>query len=268
MYNISTLLPLALSTIALFISYLFAQGKAPRTISTNLSAISFLHKWHGLQDPTKEFLVNKLVAGAYRLRPLSDLRLPITKPILQSLIKALESLLKGYNCTLFQTMFAFAFHTYARIGEITISGNYSRNVLALSDVSLITTRSQILEAKVAFRHFKHNLTGAVHYISFRATAGPYCPVSLLIQYLRKRGNTSGMLFCDVTGNPIRRTNFDTQLKSALSFCGLSPQGYKGHSFRIGAATTAAEEGVPDSIIRLRGRWKSDAFKKYIRVATN
>ena len=41
--------------------------------------------------------------------------------------------------------------------------------------------------------------------------------------------------------------------------------YKGHSFRIGAASPAAECGYSETQIRLLGRWKSDAFKKYIRL---
>ena len=48
---------------------------------------------------------------------------------------------------------------------------------------------------------------------------------------------------------------------------LDPNRYKGHSFRIGAATYAAEQGVSDDKIRHSGRWKSDAFKKYIRITS-
>ena len=41
--------------------------------------------------------------------------------------------------------------------------------------------------------------------------------------------------------------------------------YKGrHSFRIGAATFAAENGYSDAQIRLMGRWQSDVYRKYIR----
>lgn len=46
--------------------------------------------------------------------------------------------------------------------------------------------------------------------------------------------------------------------------GLSPHLYTGHSFRIGAATTAAECGVLDSTIQMLGRWSSMAYKTYIR----
>ena len=39
----------------------------------------------------------------------------------------------------------------------------------------------------------------------------------------------------------------------------------GHSFRIGAATAAATAHIPDHIIQLLGRWKSDSYKRYIRT---
>lgn len=39
----------------------------------------------------------------------------------------------------------------------------------------------------------------------------------------------------------------------------------GHSLRIGAATTAAEQGVSTEIIQALGNWKSDAYRRYIRT---
>ena len=39
------------------------------------------------------------------------------------------------------------------------------------------------------------------------------------------------------------------------------------SFKIGAATYAAKQGVTDDKITHSGRWKSDAFKKYIRITS-
>ena len=45
---------------------------------------------------------------------------------------------------------------------------------------------------------------------------------------------------------------------------LDTSRYKGRSFRIGAASLAAGKGFSDAQIRTLGRWKSDAFKLYIR----
>ena len=197
-----------------------------------------------------------------------DLRLPITYPILLSLVQSLESLLHGYSKTLYQALFMFAFFTYARIGELTVTSKHLPSVLLIEDVAFITSNTSIREVKVTFRRFKHNLTGLPHYISFKAVKGLLCPVSKLMEYLQLRGNKPGPLFCNSNLSPILRRQFDCQLHSALSFCGLSSKCYKGHSFRIGKATFDAENNVPDSVIRARGRWKSEAFKKYIRVSTN
>lgn len=39
-----------------------------------------------------------------------------------------------------------------------------------------------------------------------------------------------------------------------------------HSFRIGGASAAASSGVPDSIIKILGRWSSDCYRRYIRIS--
>ena len=56
-----------------------------------------------------------------------------------------------------------------------------------------------------------------------------------------------------------------QLTACLSHAGYDCSQYKCHSFRIGAATTAATRGFTDAQIQTMGRWRSAAFRRYIRI---
>uniref|UniRef100_A0A1X7VW89 Tyr recombinase domain-containing protein n=1 Tax=Amphimedon queenslandica TaxID=400682 RepID=A0A1X7VW89_AMPQE len=72
----------------------------------------------------------------------------------------------------------------------------------------------------------------------------------------------------VDGQPLERTRLVEKVRRALSRAGLPAENFAGHSFRIGAATTAAAVGVEDSTIQALGQWKSSAFKFYIRPSTD
>jgi hypothetical protein len=65
------------------------------------------------------------------------------------------------------------------------------------------------------------------------------------------------------GAALTRTTFVDQVRRALSRAGVRAKEYAGHSFRRGGATSLRLAGVPDSLIQLLGRWKSDAFRTYI-----
>ena len=53
------------------------------------------------------------------------------------------------------------------------------------------------------------------------------------------------------------------LRHLLQNAGFQPTAYASHSFRIGAATTAAAAGLPSWLIQTLGRWSSDCYKNYI-----
>ena len=48
------------------------------------------------------------------------------------------------------------------------------------------------------------------------------------------------------------------MKEALAAVGVDQSAYSGHSFRSGAATTAASQGIGDATIKMLGRCKSNA----------
>ena len=55
------------------------------------------------------------------------------------------------------------------------------------------------------------------------------------------------------------------LTTLFHLSGLDDSQYAGHSFSIGAATSAAAANIPDHLIKLLGRWSSDCYQRYIRT---
>lgn len=95
-----------------------------------------------------------------------------------------------------------------------------------------------------------------------------CPVAAVLAYLAVRPVQQGPLFLLANGTPLSREHLVTRIRIALASTGLDVSGYTGHSFRIGAATAAAIAGLSDSTIQLLGRWKSDAFTRYLRTSVS
>ena len=120
--------------------------------------------------------------------------------------------------------------------------------------------------KLTFENFKHNYNQRPCSLEIYRQS-MICPVQLLSDYLVLRGSRPGAIFISHLGNPVSRDAFATQLQRAFLHCGLDTSKYKSHSFRIGAASHAAEKGYSDAQIRALGRWKSNAFLKYLRVST-
>lgn len=97
------------------------------------------------------------------------------------------------------------------------------------------------------------------------TNNDLCPVAALAAYTTIRGNHKGPFFVLENQAPLTREQFVKLTKEKLAAAGIDSSFYSGHSFRIGAATTAAACGVEDSLIQTLGRWKSAAYLLYVRV---
>lgn len=92
-----------------------------------------------------------------------------------------------------------------------------------------------------------------------------CPVAAMLGYMVLRGGHRGLMFQFADGRYLTRERFVMQLRQALAATGNEARHYAGHSFRIGAATTASLCGLQDSLIKTLGRWESSAYMVYIRT---
>ena len=78
------------------------------------------------------------------------------------------------------------------------------------------------------------------------TGGPLCPVAATLTHMVPRKPSKGLLFHVTDGRPLTRVHCVSQVREALEQVGIEYSKYAGHSFRIGAATTAAAKGIQDS----------------------
>lgn len=97
------------------------------------------------------------------------------------------------------------------------------------------------------------------------TGKELCPVASILAYLSLRGQGPGPLFRFRDGKPLTRPRLVFKLREALQAAGIDCAAYSGHSFRAGAATTAARQGISDTTIKMLGRWKSSAYQLYIKT---
>lgn len=262
-------LPISTKDVGRFIAWLFEQGLAPATIRARACHLAHFHKMEGHEDPLKNYFIQKLLQGCSKLRPGGDTRLPITRDLLHKIIRALGFVVpsKTLQITL-EAMFLLAFHAFLRVGEITSSASaHNPNLLMRKHVTFMGNPTNAVS--VTFSTYKHSHSGHPTTLHIAAAgAGQPDPVGALETYMQvtKQLTPNDPLFL-YRGKPLTRLVFSDYLNRALRFSGVDPQFYKSHSFRIGAATTAALNGVSDQSIKAWGRWSSDAYQRYIRIST-
>ena len=119
--------------------------------------------------------------------------------------------------------------------------------------------------KIHLKQSNCNQFGAGVDIVIGRTGCALCPVSALLSYISLRQDRPGAFFRNLEGRPITKAWFVSRIRAVLAVLGFPQHEYAGHSFRIGAATSAALAGIEDSTIQGLGRWQSAAFLQYIRM---
>ncbi|XP_075037430.1 uncharacterized protein LOC142098485 [Mixophyes fleayi] len=241
----------------------YSEGDSRTTMASTLAGISFMAKLHGYPDVTKGFLINKALRGWGRVRPShADTRLPITSNILEDLIGNVGSVtLDSYEKLLFSLAFSMAYFGAFRISELVArSRGHQESGLRVEHVSL---GEGILACKIV--KSKTDQSGRGSWVQLTSQQPCLiCPVRLASLFMSKRPHAN-LFLCHANGIPLTKYQFATILKRTLQSINLNSTLYGTHSFRIGAATSAALAGSSSEAIKALGRWKSAAFKSYVRI---
>ena len=152
-----------------------------------------------------------------------------------------------------------------RLGEVVVKSKcLADTVIQQEDVSFEFSNNTPSSVVILLRIFKTNKKKDLFQIHLKAsTNSNMCPVLAVHHYLKTFDHISGLLFQFIGDEPVSYAFVSKHLHNTVSLIGYNPSLYKGHSFQIGAATRAAQQGVSENCIQKMGRWNSDAVRRYI-----
>ena len=256
----SAKLPFSQAQISYYIAHMHNNNLKWSTIATQLSAISHYHKLEGLPDPTATYKTSKLMTGVRKTQNHPpDARQPITRKILLGLIAGLHACTTDrYQQLLYSGLFTMMYYACLRASEVLLTDN-TKHMLQLSNLVALPNKSY----KLHFTSYKHATSDCGSTIYIISTGKQDCPVHHLSKYLNVRGTNTGPLFMS-HGAPVTRHQFNKVLGHCLKYLNIPAANYNTHSFRIGRTTDMAITGIPHATIQLIGRWKSNAYLKYVR----
>ncbi|KAJ1026035.1 hypothetical protein NDA18_003695 [Ustilago nuda] len=250
----------------LLIEWTTSQHTSGKTYGSIKRDLTIVKSWHiDLGLSTAAFDSERLARVARGLKrvigdPLPIAKLAITLPLLCQLLCALPMVWPSrHNCQMFRAAFCLAFACFLRSGELTWEAQGTHNMLTVGSVSFAADRSY---ATVTIPASKTDPFWQGATLTAPAVPLSTCAVSALRVVCGLRPPSSPLLLLD-DDRPFDRSSFVATLRQCLATCGVEPSAYSGHSFRHGAATWAASNGVDDTTIRGLGRWRSACFHRYI-----
>ena len=262
--------PLSELVLGRYVAYLASKSMSYVSIRVYLSGLRFMQIAYGLPDPSLSSFchLEYVLRGIRKSTPIHKRprRLPVTPHTLRLLFRVWSRPPVSQDKVMLWAACCTGFFGFLRSGEFTCpSMNAYSNLMLSADDVRVDSHSNPSFVTIHLRHSKTDIFGVGATIYLGCVDGPICPVKALLAYLVLRGPGPGPLFVFQDGSPLSRSLLVTAVRSALDSQGLDVRGFNGHSFRIGAATTAAACGMEDSLIQSLGRWKSSAFTSYIQT---
>eukprot|EP00741_Cyanophora_paradoxa_P010356 tig00020531_g10020.t1 len=246
---------------------------APSSVRTYMYAVQSLHVDSGFRTfMSSSPRLQRALKGIEHASPASDRprRLPITPEILSRLLQQSLTEPNGpHDSLLLATTFSTAFFGFLHAGKIcaTRSPADPTRLFLRRDLSFHESPATPPFARLRLKASKTDQAWSGVDVDLPHVDDPVCAHCALRRLVDAFAHCPGdFLFCHGDGRPLHRSAFSAALVSWLVAAKVpAAQHLQPHSFRIGAATAAAEAGMPAYAIQLLGRWKSDAFLVYIRT---
>lgn len=177
------------------------------------------------------------------------LRLPITAGIMRRLKLVWQSQGNSFDRSMLWVVACTCFFGFLRVGEATVPAQSAFDPsihLSIGDVS-VDSQTHPRAVMLRLKALKCDPLRKGINITLGRTDGVLYPVAVLLSYIVHRNLSPGPLFRFENGSALTREAFVREVQAVLAAAGLDSSSYAGHSFRIGAAATAAAAGVQDVI---------------------
>ena len=226
-------------------------------IRSFISGIAHFYKMKCILDPTKAPPVKQILKAYSKLPTTCNPRLPITKNILKQLLEYVANIYRDpfYQSAIY-IVYSLMYKMALRISEICDYSSKFRHAITFDSCHL---NSATKTFSVTLKTYKHSEQSTSYLLK--------CSPSLyffLSEYLKFRGLRPGPLICHRNGKPFSRKFVQFHLKRDLRCIGYNDKDFNTHSLRAGKATDLAMNGCSETQISVLGRWKTNAFKAYIK----
>jgi hypothetical protein len=247
-----------------FIGQLSLDGKAPATICGYVAGIGFWHRIKFGFDATDNCVVRQLLKGVRRGNRPPDSRAALHDGLFERFLTILPTLVSSqYELLLFRAALAVGFFGFLRVREFTAGSRRDpESPLAVGDVEIVRN-SQV---RVSIKRAKNNQNGRAQIVCLPASKDRSrpCPVQILSEFKTSRPPNAQAFLCHFDGSHLTQYQVQSMIKRGSAALGLKER-ITSHSLRIGGATTAWLRQWPEEAIKAGGRWKSSAYRRYIRV---
>lgn len=234
------------------------------SIKVYLSADRSLHIDYGYPDPLSNCLqLQRLLRGIKRHQGSNPpQRQPVTADVMGVLHQSLD--LSNPDIVMLWAACCLGFFGSLRAGGFTTNSSFNPSI-ALTPADLqVDSSTNPQSFRVFIKCAKTDPFRRGCFIFLGRGSAPRCLVLALTNYLHLRRPGVEPLFIFQDGCPLSRALLSSFLQATLRAAGI-PGKFSGHSFTIGAATTSAQRGVLDHLIKTMGRWSSDAYLLYVHT---
>lgn len=257
-------MPLCEANLMLYATFV-SNYSSHKNVSLHLAAIKFFAQIWGYPSQFRApSCLSRLLKGikkSHGAKYRKAKRTPITPSLLLTLgTNLFRSPLRYNDKVMLWAAMLVAFFGFLRVSEYTaeyVKSYDPQFTLCWEDVSTSSLVAHITLKASKTDPFREGVT-----VRVAANGTRLCPVTALVQYMNLHPCRNGPFFQFWDGRYLTRKG----LVRVLNL--IKPEGIRNmssHSFRIGAATTAAAAGYPKWAIQTLGRWASDCYRLYIRM---